>query len=132
MIILGIDYGDRKIGLAICDELEISVAAMQLLRIKNENEALVKVLKYLAELHTKEVVIGMPSNWEGKGTRQSLKVKTFAEKLQTKGIKVHLWDENYSTKTVETGLRGKKRKNSDSLAAKLILEEFLAHKQSGI
>lgn len=132
MRILALDVGDRRIGVAICDELEIS--AHSLLTIDRVTQNYLKQIKdIIEEYNVEEIVIGMPVMMNGTMGIQGEKVSKFVEELKQEiSIPVKLFDERLSTKFVEKTLidadmsRGKRKKVIDKLAAVIILQDYLS------
>ncbi|MEI7579225.1 MAG: Holliday junction resolvase RuvX [bacterium] len=123
---LGIDYGARKFGIAISDELGMFAAPKETLHVKSLDEALMKIQLLCQAEKIEEIILGLPGGFQGVDSPQTLKVKAFATQLKTTTkLPVIFWDETYSTKQAESGARGRKRENSDSEAARIILQEFL-------
>lgn len=125
---LGIDYGDSKTGVAVSDELGMFATPVEVIRTRNQ-DVLIRRLTELSEEHkTTEIVVGLPIGLKGE-SRQTAKVKAFAEDLTKHGFTVHFWDESYSTKKAEKGARGRKRKEADMEAARIILQEYLEEQE---
>jgi putative Holliday junction resolvase len=132
MRILGLDVGDRRIGVAVSDELALTAQPVLTLARKN----LRLDLRFLARLMRKygcaEVVVGNPVYMSGDLSPQASKTQGFARTLQEEtGAQVHMWDERLSTGEAhryldETGRAPKSRRAViDQLAAVLILQAFL-------
>jgi putative Holliday junction resolvase len=140
--ILGLDVGDRRIGLAFCSTLGVGssmVVPAGFLEVRSQEQA----VKDLAELAEEEgvgaVVVGMPY-LNGMENRQTQKVRAFADVLRTalpERIEMFSWDESYSSASAQSMLvdaelkhSGKaKRGRVDAVAASLILQSFVdAHK----
>jgi putative Holliday junction resolvase len=125
MSILGIDYGKRKIGLAISTEGKLATP-LKVLRVTSNDDALEKIGSVLEEEGVGEVVIGIS---EGKIAKE---IEGFAELLQGKsGVKVIFQDETLTTKdaqemSIDAGIKRKKRKEmEDAYSATLILQDYL-------
>ncbi|MCA9383768.1 Holliday junction resolvase RuvX [Candidatus Dojkabacteria bacterium] len=126
MIILSIDHGTRKLGLAVSDETGFIAAPLPTLRVKNQKEAIEGITQIADDVRAEMLIIGLPSGWEGKDSEQTTLVKDFAEMVKkATGLDYKFWDESYSSKQAEFGARGRKRANSDSEAARIILQEYL-------
>ncbi len=132
MRLLGIDYGDARVGLALSDPLGWTAAPLPYLKGGNPGK-LVKELQGLIQEHgVEKIVLGFPKNMNGTiGPRGEL-TKELAVLLEEKtGLPVVLWDERLTTVSAtqimnQTNVRGKKRKEQiDSLSAVLILETYL-------
>ena len=123
---LSIDYGQKKLGLAISDETNLVASALPLIRVKDETSAIKKIVDVLNSHKVTDILIGMPSGWQNIDSPQTKVVRDFIILLkQNVNLPVHEWDESYSTKIAEKNISGKQKKNSDSYAAALILQEYL-------
>ena len=137
--VLGLDVGDQRIGVAICDELRITTRGLLTIERKNIKEDIQKIVDIAAENKCSGVVTGLPLNVSGDDSKQTEKVRRFAKKLENKSlslpkedrIKVYLWDERFSTIIAdelmsEAGVKkGKKKAIIDQQAACVILEDWL-------
>lgn len=136
---LGVDYGSKRIGLAVCDELEISagpVAQIQGSNARNLTADALAVAKMAQEYQVDEYVVGMPYNMDGSVGPQGQLCQEFAQTLaQATGKNVHLFDERLTSEAAEAkllaaGLTKKKRQaRTDMLAAAIILQSFLDAKE---
>jgi putative holliday junction resolvase len=130
--LLAIDYGLKRIGLALTDPLRI--LARPYLTIANEGFAQVaEQLRVVVERECVErLVIGLPLNHEGEDTRQTALVRRFAEKIGERlAIPVVFHDERFSTEEANREIKRmginpiEGRKIIDQIAATLILREYL-------
>jgi putative Holliday junction resolvase len=133
MIIMGIDWGRARIGVAISDELGFMAHPLAFLEVKSERGVLAE-LKALVERHrADEIVLGLPRNMDGTEGDSAAAVRRFAEKLSSEtGRPVSFADERLTTWQAdkllgeEMNVRGKKRKRvRDQMAACLILQSHL-------
>ncbi len=132
MRILGIDYGRRRVGLAITDPDEIMVTPLKTL-IVTEPEKLIRELEELIIDESVEfIVIGEPIRDDGKEAELYSEIRSFGRDLENRcGLPVVLYDEYYSSKRAEAGFHqtGKKIKGKkeiiDQLAAVDILQSYL-------
>ncbi|MDD5435027.1 MAG: Holliday junction resolvase RuvX [Nitrospira sp.] len=132
MRILALDVGDRRIGVAISDELEI--AAHSLLTIDRQSKNYLEQIKEIIEEYTvEEIVIGMPVMMNGTIGIQAEKVTKFADDLTKEiDVPIKLFDERLSTKFIEKTLidadmrRDKRKKVIDKLAAVIILQDYMS------
>ena len=132
MRILALDVGDRRIGVAICDELEIS--ANSLLTIDRQSKNFMGQIKdIITEYNVEEIVVGMPVMMNGTMGIQGEKVSKFVEELKHEiNMPIKLFDERLSTKLVEKTLidadmrRDKRKKIIDKLAAVIILQDYMS------
>ena len=131
MRILGIDYGDRRIGLAVSDPSGTITRGLPTLKNRGEDEALEDLRRIADENEAVEIVVGLPRNMDDTIGPQAQKVMRFAERLKALGRPVRLVDERLTTEQarrtmVEAGLsRGRQRRNVDRMAAQLILQIYL-------
>lgn len=133
MRILGIDYGEKRIGLAVCDELEILARGVATVQSRGEERDLSEIGRYIREFAVGRIVVGYPYRLDGSRGIQCEKVDVFVEKLESAfSIPVERWDETLSTREAEDILArrrvraGKKRRKMvDRIAACLILQDYL-------
>lgn len=134
--ILGIDYGDVRVGLAITDPLGITAQGMDTLVINNSDKVFLnKVKELIKEYNISDIVIGYPKNMDGTLSNKALKVDEIIIKLKCLGVNVHKVDERLTTvssyRTMkELGISQKqKNKVADKLSAIYILESYINKKQ---
>jgi putative Holliday junction resolvase len=129
---LGLDVGDRRIGVAISDQEEILASPLAIITREDDEKAIADIIK-LVDLHNAErIVVGMPYSLDGSIGIQANKVMDFAERLSKHtGASMEMWDERLSTVAVERLLReagskkAKKRVRRDDAAAAFILQGYL-------
>lgn len=136
MRILGIDFGEKRIGLALSDPLGFTAQSLETLIRQNKNQVLSDLSILCKERGVGEVVIGLPVNMDGSVGPKAKEVLDFIPKMEASlGIPVKTWDERLTSKQagrlmIEEGLsRRKQRANSDSLAAILILQSYMESKR---
>ena len=132
---LAVDYGTKRIGLAICDELEIAASPLAQIRARargNFSADAQAVVQVTAEYDVAEYVVGLPYNMDGSLGPQAQLCQRFAKALgQITAKPVHLFDERLTSeaakaKLLDTGLTSKKRRaRTDMIAAAVILQSFL-------
>lgn len=135
MRIMGLDYGDKTIGVAISDELGWTAQGVEVIRRKSPEEDRERLTQLIREYGMDEIVVGMPKNMNGSvGPRGEASLE-FAERLRNWfGLPVQLWDERLTTVAaqrtlIEADVSRKKRKGViDKMAAQLILQGFLDSK----
>ena len=130
--ILGIDYGDVRVGLAISDELGFTAQGLETLVInRSDKNFLNGIRKIVSEYKVEEVVIGYPKNMDGTPSEKTRKIDELIPKLEAMDLKVHKWDERLTTVSAYKTMRelniSQKNKNkvADKLAAVYILEGYL-------
>ncbi len=132
MRILGIDYGDARVGVALSDPLGWTARELPQLKGGDMEVLCTEIEKIVSENNVERIVLGFPKNMNGTiGPRGELS-KEFGKMLEEKlNLPVILWDERLTTVSAhtimnETNVRGKNRKaRIDSLSAVLILENYL-------
>lgn len=136
MVILAVDYGDSRTGLAVCDKSEFLASPVGVVFEKYEPKVVEAVSLKAKELKAELLVVGLPRNMDGTYGERAEKCTSFAELLRDKtGLQVTLWDERLTTVSAhrvlnEVNVRGKKRKNVvDAVAAVMILEDYLASRK---
>jgi len=132
MRILGIDYGDRTIGLAVSDKMLITAQALQSYKVKNKEEDFQFFKNLASKYNITEIVIGLPLRMDGSEGSRVKKTKHFASWLKKSlDIPVIYWDERLTTKQAlrimrEKRLSNKKKKELvDQISAVLILSTYL-------
>ena len=131
--ILGIDYGDVRVGLAISDELNITAQGLDTLVINNSTKKLINHIKSLIkEYGITTIVFGYPKNMNGTMSDKTKKVDEIISLLKEKvDIEIVKWDERLTTVSAYKTMRklniSQKTKNTyaDKLAATYILEGYL-------
>ncbi len=125
MRILGLDIGDKRIGVAISDELEIISTPLEV--ISNDKKVKEKLQKLINEYKIKKIVVGMPYTLRGEVGIQAKKVINFVEDIViSAGIEVNYIDERYTTKIPLKLLeKNSKSKIIDKFSASIILKDYL-------
>ena len=130
--VLGVDYGDVRVGLAISDPLGITAQGLDTLVINKSEKVFLNGIKDIIEKYkVKIVVMGNPKNMDGTTSDKSEKVLSLVPKIEKLGVQVILWDERLTTvsayKTMlEMNISQKeKNKYADKFAATYILEGYL-------
>ena len=128
--LLGLDFGDKTIGIAVSDKTKTIATPIMTLKRKSVKEDIIKLLIIFKEFDVGGVVLGMPLNLDGNENERTKKVRKFSEELN-KNIKVTFYDERYSSDVIYKELRKnsisrtKIKKKIDKLAASYILQGFL-------
>jgi putative Holliday junction resolvase len=132
MKLIGIDYGRRRIGCAVCDESGTVVRGLATVTSRTPAEAIKSLHTLIAGECPAGIVVGLPLDSEGRDTRMALEIRKFAADLETNcAIPVYFIDESDTSKqAVQLMLLRKKKErrnkaNVDRMAACLILESFL-------
>lgn len=136
MRILGIDFGQKRIGLAVSDLLGLTAQGLETLRVQNREQFLNDLSKICHDQNIREIVIGLPVNMNGSigpKAQEILKlVPAMEEKLH---LPVKTWDERLTSRQagrlmIEERLSRKRQKEtSDRLAATILLQNYLESKR---
>ena len=136
MIILSVDYGDARTGIAICDRMEMLASPVTVINQSYEPKVIAQIDGLVKKHGAEKIVVGLPKNMNGSEGERALKCKSFAEKLQeVTGIETVMQDERLTTVSAHralnvTNVTGKKRKDIvDAVSAVMILEDYLASKK---
>lgn len=129
--ILGLDIGDKRIGVAVSDPLGLTAQGVETIFTKGRERDIKRVLELCRAYDTNLVVAGLPKLLSGMEGHQAGAVRNFCEELEREGLKVELLDERLTSVSaekvlVESGMRREDRKNViDKLAATYILQAYL-------
>ena len=133
--LLGIDLGSVRVGLAVTDPDRIIASPFKVLNFVSSKELVKEITDICRNMDVAEVVIGLPlreDGTEGPGCKNARELASLLK--DTQGIKAELWDERYSSRIAESYMREmgikqeKSRKYLDSVAASLILENYMKYR----
>ena len=130
---LGLDIGDRTIGIAVSDPLGLTAQGVDTIRRKNLEKDLARLGELMEQYETRSLVSGYPKNMNGTEGDRCEVVKAFLEKVkkQYPDVEIALWDERLSTVAATRSLlegdvsRKKRKKVIDKMAAVFILQGYL-------
>jgi len=132
MRILAVDYGERRTGIAVSDEIGITAQGLDTIEVKDEAEIPDLVASVVKETGAETIVVGLPLNMDGTESEKSGKVREFAAKLaEMTSLPVVFWDERMSTLQAQRVMREMNKKTYknkslvDKISATLILQEYL-------
>lgn len=129
--LLGLDVGDRRIGIAVSDETQLIATPHSVYTRVGYGPDCRHIARLYGELGCVGVVSGLPRNMDGSAGFQAEKVRAFAAKLEEAGLPVAFQDERLSTVSahealIEGGMRREARKGTvDKVAAAVILQQYL-------
>jgi putative Holliday junction resolvase len=130
--ILGVDYGERRMGLALSDPLGMFASPLRTVHVTSMKNACAELISVVAEVDAGLLIIGMPFNMNGSKGEMAEKVDKFIELVKKEtDIPVKTVDERLSSQLVEKTLlaadmsRGKRKKVIDKLAAQVILQSYM-------
>lgn len=132
MRVLGLDFGERTIGVAVSDPLGITAQGVEVIRRRGLERDLARLGEIAGEFGAGRVVVGLPRNMDGTLGPRARKSLEFAAAIrEVLRLDVDTWDERLSTVAAERALleadlsRGKRRRVIDLTAAVLILQSYL-------
>jgi putative Holliday junction resolvase len=133
--ILAVDYGGRRIGLAVTDELGMTAQGLPTLHRTNKRNDFDHLRRTIKHYAVGEIVVGLPLRMSGEIGAQADKVEAFAEALRVRfKLPVHLFDERLTSVEAnrvldEAEMSDQRRKEVvDQLAAVLILQAFMDYR----
>ena len=137
MVIMAVDLGKARTGIALCDKTELLASPLTQINEYNREKLLDKISDLAKEKRAELLVVGLPKNMDGSEGESARNARNFADELAEKtGLPVEMQDERGTTITAHnylnaTDTRGKKRKSVlDALAATIILEDYLNRKHN--
>lgn len=132
MIILSVDYGDKRTGIAVCDKYEMLASPVCVFTEWNAEVLADKIISVANEKNAEEIVVGLPKNMDGSKGFRADACEALGDILKSKtSIPVKFWDERLTTVSAhrilsENNVRGKKRKAVvDAVAAEIILQNYI-------
>lgn len=135
MRILGLDVGDKTIGVAISDELGWTAQGLEVIHRKSASYDIERLQDIVINWEVQRIIVGLPKNMNGTIGPRAEKCIVFAEQLeQILKLPVQLWDERLTTIAAERALleadisRKKRKQVIDKMAAVMILQNFLDSK----
>jgi putative Holliday junction resolvase len=129
--VLGIDYGDSRIGLAMSDPLKIIASPFKTIRNEGNEKCLQVLQSLIKEKDVEAIVVGLPLGLKGQETAQTKKVREFADLLCILKLPIRLEDERLSSVSAEKSMiqqnikTGHNKGLIDQRAAAIVLQQFL-------
>ena len=141
MRIIGLDFGSRTVGVAVCDPLMITAQGVEIIRRKEENklrQTYARIEELCAEYNAERIVLGLPKNMNNTLGARAEATLNFKKRLERDlyQVEIVLWDERLSTigaehPLMEMGMNREKRKQYiDKMAAAYILQGYLDAQRS--
>ncbi|WP_282936421.1 Holliday junction resolvase RuvX [Paenibacillus sp. RC67] len=130
--LMGLDYGDKTIGIALSDELGWTAQGLEVIRRTTVEKDYARIREIIEQYGVRELVVGLPKNMNNTiGPRGEICI-AFAQSLhETLQMPVHLWDERLTTASAQRTLleadvsRKKRKQVIDKMAAALILQGYM-------
>ena len=133
---LGLDMGEKRIGLAVSDPLGITAQGVEVWIRRDRPTDLEHIIKVARDYQVKQIVVGLPRHMDGRPGGTAAGSLEFARALgEALGVEVIPWDERLTTAAAERVLiqadvsRRRRRQVVDQLAAVLILQRYLDYRQ---
>jgi putative Holliday junction resolvase len=134
---MALDFGDKRIGVAISDSLGITAQGKDFIRRTDLKRDLEDIIGYITQYNVTELVVGMPKNMDGSLGKRAQKTQAFINFLENNlDLPIKAWDERLTSVEAERVLieadvrRARRKKVIDKLAASIILRSYLeAHKK---
>ena len=137
MVILGVDLGKARTGVAVCDKSELLASPVEVVNEHNRERLLERVAQLAKERRAEQIVVGLPRNMDGSEGESAQNARAFGAELAEKtGLHVESSDQRGTTITAhgflnETNTRGKRRKATvDAVAATIILQDYLDYRRN--
>jgi putative Holliday junction resolvase len=132
MRVLGLDYGERRIGVAMSDLFGWTAQGVEVIDRKLVADPMTRIAELVRSNEVESLVVGLPKNMNGTIGPSGENCIAFAESLrQTLGLPVQLWDERLTTVSAERTLleadvsRRKRKQVVDKMAAAILLQSYL-------
>jgi putative Holliday junction resolvase len=131
MRLLGLDVGKSRIGVAFCDTSVGIVFPRNVINVKLEEKAIEEITKIVEQDRIDKIIVGLPLNFNSTRSNIQSYVENFVNLLKKKvKVEIEFFDERFTTKIAS--MMSSNSKNVDSIAAKIILEDYIKFKsQSG-
>jgi putative Holliday junction resolvase len=132
MRVLGVDFGERRIGLAVSDELGVTARPLHAIESRGYRADAARVAEVACEQGAGAIVVGLPLRMSGELSPLARRARRFAQALRAAAeAPVELWDERLSTVEAEQAMTaagvkpGKRSDQVDAVAAAVILQSYL-------
>jgi len=124
MKLLGLDVGKSRIGVAFCDTSVGIVFPRDVINVKSEKKAIEEISNIVKSEKIDKIIVGLPLNFNSTRSQIQEYVENFARLLKENlSVDIEFFDERFTTKMAMS--MSNKGKNIDSIAAKIILEDYI-------
>ena len=137
MIILSVDYGDARTGIAVCDAGEMMASPLCVIQELSRTKLVAGIIQLAQAKQAKLILVGLPLNMDASHGSRAEKSKQIARIIaQQSGIETLLWDERLTSVSANAqlsaaGIRGKKRKEKvDAVAAAMLLDDYIRYRKN--
>ena len=128
---LGIDFGEKRVGLAISDKSNLIASPFKTINYINKNDLVSQIEKIVIKNNIENFVLGLPINMKGEDTAQTKTVRKFKESLSSLDLPIIYEDERLSSVSAKNSLilqnikTGHNKSEIDKTAAAIILQQYL-------
>ena len=128
---LAIDFGEKRVGLAISDKSNLIASPFKTINYINKNDLVSQIEKIVIENNIENFVLGLPINMKGEDTKQTKIVRKFKESLSSLDLPIIYEDERLSSVSAKNSLilqnikTGHNKSEIDKTAAAIILQQYL-------
>ncbi|HEX9412414.1 MAG TPA: Holliday junction resolvase RuvX [Ktedonobacterales bacterium] len=136
MVILALDVGQARIGLAVSDPTEFLATPHAVIQRRSTASAVEAVARAVAEVGAEQVLIGLPISLDGALHQQAEAARSFGSRIEQRlQMPIVYWDERYSTVAAAEALRAagvrpeRMKERIDAVAAAMILQDYLDHRR---
>ena len=129
--LLALDVGEKRVGVAICDETQTLARPLLTLTRASKKEDFAKITALCREQSIEKVIVGLPKTLRNEEGPQAQRVRRYADELQAAlNLPIELWDERFSTSRArdlmaDVGRALASKGDIDSIAAAVILQDYL-------
>ena len=129
--LLAIDYGARRVGLALSDPLKMIASPYRTIINEGNSNLIMEIERIIIAEDVEQTIIGLPLGMAGQITEQTKKVKEFADKLISRGIEIEYEDERWSSVAAKRSMKeqnikgGYNKELVDQTAAAIFLQQYL-------
>ena len=126
---LGLDLGDRRIGVALSDPEGILASPLTIINCQDDQADIAAIIDIVNQHQVGKIIVGLPLSMDGSMSRQAEKVQAFTRELRSRTeVPLEFRDERLSTvsaKRLMQGVRKNRKERHDAVAAALILQGYL-------
>lgn len=130
--ILAIDFGEKRIGVAVSDPMKIIAQPLPTIESKSKKKMFRELLEIISRYDLSLIIVGMPYNLKGRIGRTGEKVEEFIGELQKKvAVPIKIWDERFTSLMAERTIHemgkspSRNKSKIDQISAQLILQNYL-------
>ncbi len=131
---LGIDYGRRRIGLALSDPTLLIASPLVIIENRGLKKTTAQILEIMRQNNVEQIVLGLPLHANGDESEMSQEARNFGQALANMGFPVTLVDERYTSVTAENmiGDHPRRKELVDKVAASIILQMYLDERRKAV